>query len=123
MRFLLLVMASMFQAAPASGPAEPGGLFGVWLTQGGSKRLEIFPCGDKACAKGIWLKHPNYGDRSDGPLGMEKLDQKNSDPALRTRSIVGLQGMEGMALDGDWWRNGSCYDPQSGHTYQCNMRL
>ena len=28
-----------------------------------------------------------------------------------------------LSLEGEWWRNGSCYDPQSGNRYQCKMRL
>jgi uncharacterized protein (DUF2147 family) len=123
MRFLLLVMVSLLLAAPAFGSPEPAEIFGVWLTQGGGAKLEIFPCGDKACARVIWLKHPNYVDSSDGPVGMEKVDLKNPEVTLRNRPIVGLQVMEGLSMEGEWWRNGSCYDPQSGHTYQCKMRL
>jgi len=123
MRIPLLILLTISLATPALGSAEPGDLFGVWVTEGGGAKLEIFPCGNKACGKVIWLKHPNYVNSSDGPVGMEKVDRKNSDPALRNRSIIGLQVMEGLSLEGDWWRNGSCYDPQSGTTYQCKMRL
>jgi uncharacterized protein (DUF2147 family) len=123
MRISLLILLTMFLATPALGSAQPEDLFGIWLTEGGSAKLEIFPCGDKACGKVVWLKHPNYVNNSDGPVGMEKVDRKNSDPALRNRPIVGLKVMEGLSLEGEWWRNGSCYDPQSGNTYQCKMRL
>ena len=123
MRISLLILLSMFLATAAFASAEPNDLFGVWLTEGGGAKLEIFPCGEKACGKVIWLKHPNYVNSGDGPVGMEKVDRKNADPALRSRSIIGLKVMEGLSLEGDWWRNGSCYDPQSGTTYQCKMRL
>lgn len=123
MRFLLLILVFLSLTVPAFGSSEPGDIFGVWLTEGGSAKLEIFPCGDKACAKVIWLKHPNFVDSSDGPVGREKVDLRNSEPNLRNRPIVGLQVMDGLSPEGEWWRNGSCYDPQSGHTYQCKMRL
>ena len=123
MRFLLLFLACLSLPALAFGASDPGDIFGVWLTEGGSAKLEIFPCGDKACGKVVWLKHPTFLSTSDGPLGMEKVDLKNPDPKLRNRPIVGLQVMEGMTAQGEWWRNGSCYDPQSGQTYQCKMRL
>jgi uncharacterized protein (DUF2147 family) len=122
-RHLLLITLTIFLATPAFGSAEPGEIFGVWLTEGGSAKLEIVPCGDKVCGKVIWLKHPTYVDSSDGPVGMEKVDRKNSNPALRNHPIVGMQVMEGLSLEKEWWRNGSCYDPQSGNTYQCKMRL
>jgi uncharacterized protein (DUF2147 family) len=123
MRHVLSILLAMFLATPAFASAEPGDIFGIWLTEGGSAKLEIFPCGDKACGKVIWLKQPNYVDSSDGPVGTEKVDRKNSDPALRNHPIVGMQVMEGLSPEGGWWRNGSCYDPQSGNTYQCKMQL
>ena len=123
MRLLLMIPLTIFLATPAFGSAEPGDIFGIWLTEGGSAKVEIFPCGDKACGKVTWLKQPNYMDKSDGPVGAEKVDRKNPDLALRNRPIVGMQVMEGLSLEGEWWRNGSCYDPQSGNTYQCKMRL
>ena len=123
MRRLLLILLTIFLTTPAPGFAEPSDIYGVWLTERGSAKLEIFPCGEKVCGKVIWLKQPSYVNIADGPVGMEKVDRKNSNPALRSRPIVGLQVMEGMSLEGEWWRNGSCYDPQSGNTYQCKMQL
>jgi uncharacterized protein (DUF2147 family) len=31
--------------------------------------------------------------------------------------------MDGLTLEGVWWKNGSCYDPQTGKNYQCKMLL
>jgi len=123
MRLLFVIPLTIFLAAPAFGSPDPGDIFGAWLTQGGSAKLEIYPCGDKACGRVTWLKQPNYVDSNDGPVGMKKVDRKNPDPALRNRPIVGMRVMEGLSLEGEWWRNGSCYDPQSGNTYQCKMQL
>jgi uncharacterized protein (DUF2147 family) len=55
---------------------------------------------------------------------MPKVDLKNPDPKLRTRPILGLQVIEGLTPTGDnRWEHGSCYDPESGNSYQCKMRL
>ncbi len=125
MRFLLFILAAMtLTAAPVLGAAEGGSIFGVWLTEGGASKLEIAPCGDnKACARVIWIKNPTYVNGKDGPVGTEKIDRQNPDPSLRSRPILGLQVMEGLTLEGEWWKNGSCYDPQTGRTYQCKMQL
>jgi len=125
MKCLLFILAAMtVMAAPVFGvTGGEGSVFGVWMTEQGNSRLEIAPCGDKACAKVIWMKHATYQNNADGPVGTEKVDRRNPDPTLRNRPILGLQVMEGLTLEGEWWRNGSCYDPQTGKTYQCKMRL
>ena len=70
------------------------------------------------------MKESNYTDSKDGPVGTPKVDRKNPDPALRNRPIIGLQVVEGVTATGDnRWENGSCYDPESGNTYRCKMRL
>jgi uncharacterized protein (DUF2147 family) len=120
--FILTIMLLM--AAPVCGAAEVGSVFGLWMTEGGASKLEILPCGEnKACAKIIWLKNPNYVNSKDGPVGTEKTDRQNPDISLRNRPIMGLQVMDGLTLDGEWWKNGTCYDPQTGKTYQCKMQL
>lgn len=123
MRPSLIILVVIFLAAPVFGAMEQESVFGVWVTEGGESKLEIYSCGDKACAKVIWIKHPTYVSSKDGPVGMEKVDRQNPDPALRSRSIQGLQVMDGLARQGEWWQNGSCYDPQTGKYYQCKMHL
>ncbi len=123
MRTLLIAVTVLLLATPLFGAVDQGSVFGVWLTEEGNSRLEIFPCGAKACAKVIWMSSPIYLNGRDGPVGTEKVDRRNPDPALRSRSILGLQVMEGFTREEGWWNGGSCYDPQSGRNYQCKMRL
>jgi uncharacterized protein (DUF2147 family) len=97
---------------------------GTWKTDGGDSQLELFTCADKICGKIVWLKVPRYIDVNDGPVGAIKVDRKSSDPALRNRPILGLQVMKGLtAKGGNRWDNGVCYDPESGRSYKCKMRL
>jgi uncharacterized protein (DUF2147 family) len=123
MRYVIIVLVEIVLVALAFGAEEQRGVFGVWLTEGRDSKLEIYPCGDKACAKVIWMKHPTYVNSKDGPIGTDKMDRQNPDPALRNRPILGLQVMEGLTLESEWWHKGSCYDPQSGKHYQCKMHL
>ncbi len=40
------------------------------------------------------------------------------------RPIIGLQVIEGLAVAGEnRWENGACYDPESGNSYKCKIRL
>jgi uncharacterized protein (DUF2147 family) len=124
MRYVLFILTAMvLTATPVFGVAAGDSVFGIWLTEGGLSKLEITPCGDKACAHVVWLKHSTYMNSTDGPVGSEKIDRHNPDPSLRNRPVLGIQVMDGLTPEGDWWKNGNCYDPQSGSSYQCKMRL
>ena len=39
---------------------------GVWLTAGGTSKIEIYREGEEFCGKIVWLKRPVYTDGSDG---------------------------------------------------------
>jgi len=120
----LITIATIILATTASYASESPEVLGFWQTAGNSSKLEIYPCGDKLCGKVAWLKHPTFMDAKDGPIGAMKIDLKNPDPALRNRPILGLQVMEGLTPSGsDKWEKGKCYDPESGNTYKCMMRL
>lgn len=117
-------LATVLLTATTAFGAGPGDILGSWKTEGGSSQLEFFKCGEKICGKVTWLKEPNYISSKDGPVGKTKVDRKNPDPALRTRPILGLQIMKGLtAKGGNRWGNGACYDPETGKSYKCKMRL
>ena len=47
-------------------------------------------------------------------------DEKNPDPALRDRPLIGLELFAGFEYKGKGkWKGGTIYDPNSGKTYQC----
>jgi len=116
--------ATVLMTASSAFGAAPGDILGSWKTEGGDSQLELFRCGDKICGKIIWLKVPKYIDSNDGPVGMTKVDRKNPNPALRKQPILGLQVINGLSAKGDkQWENGICYDPETGKSYKCKMRL
>ena len=54
----------------------------------------------------------------------QRSDDLNPDPALRERPLLGLTIMTGFTTDGDSrWKGGSVYDPNSGKTYKCKLKL
>ena len=53
-----------------------------------------------------------------------KTDAKNPDPALRGRPLVGLEIFKDFRYEGNGeWSGGSIYDPNSGKTYSCKIKL
>ena len=90
-------------------------LIGTWLTGSGKGKVQIYKEGDKYNGKIVWLKEPNRED------GTPKLDRNNSDKALQTRPILGLNMLKGFVFDDDKWVDGTIYDPENGKTYSCKI--
>jgi uncharacterized protein (DUF2147 family) len=115
-RLSLALAAALFLSAPM---AQAGTAMGDWLTPKGGAKVHVAPCADKICGTITWLKNPN-----DKATGQPQTDTKNPDPALRSRSVVGLQFLRGFHPDGDnRWSGGTIYDPASGKTYDSKMTL
>lgn len=72
LRNLLIMLVAIFLAVPVFGSMEQGSVFGIWLTEGGDAKLEIFPCGDKACAKVHLDEAPNLRKQQGWPGWDEK---------------------------------------------------
>ncbi|MCJ2059167.1 DUF2147 domain-containing protein [Methylobacterium sp. J-048] len=104
-RAVLALLASMAICGPALA-ADPAGL---WLTETGSSRVKVAPCGGGYC--GTIVSAPG-----------KALDAKNPDPALRGRSVVGVQILDARQADGSGY-SGSLYNPNDGKTYSGSLRL
>jgi uncharacterized protein (DUF2147 family) len=110
------LVGAIILAASAAPAATP---FGLWYAEGGAAQVEIVPCGDRLCGRVAWLRSPLDED------GCALRDERNPDPALRDRPIIGIEVLTGMAGDGDGrtWSGGTIYDPVSGRTYRCTLQL
>ena len=71
------------------------------------------------------MKSPNYDEEGDEEFGQPRHDKNNPDEALQDRPIIGLEMIHGFSYDeGESnWSGGSIYDPESGKTYKCQMKL
>jgi uncharacterized protein (DUF2147 family) len=124
-QIVLFSLALVLMAAVSAFAANGDEIRGVWNNQERDARIEIFKCIDKYCGKIVALSEPDYpADSRDGMPGTPKLDQKNPDPALRSRLVVGLQIVNDFVFAGDGlWKNGTVYDPKKGKTYSGKMTL
>jgi uncharacterized protein (DUF2147 family) len=78
------------------GGASAGAPEGTWLSEDGGTKVLISNCGgNKLCGKVVWLEEPN-----DRKTGKPKTDALNPDPAKRTRPMLGLQVVNGLAPSG-----------------------
>lgn len=119
-----LILPIILLATTTAFSAGTSDILGLWKTEKGDVHLEFSPCEEKICGKIVWLKEPVYRDSKEGPVGTAKVDTKNPDPALRSRPLLGLEVMKHVTPAGeDMWEGGACYDPQSGKSYKCKMKL
>jgi hypothetical protein len=69
--------------------------------------LRFQQCGNQLCATIVAL-----GEAGDG--GLEARDVRNPNPALRSRSVCGLQLFSGVTRTQNGWTKGRAYNPAEG---------
>lgn len=103
--------AVLLSSATLSVPAlaAPDAPLGTWMTEEGDSKVRISSCGKALCATIVWAK-------------VDGRDGSNPNPALRRRSIVGIDLTTDMAPDGEGAWAGSIYNPENGKTYQATLK-
>ena len=87
--FIAAAIATLLGASQAlAQSAEP---IGVWLTEKGDARIKVSKCGNGICGVIVGLKDP-----IDRTTGQPQIDDKNPNPALRTRPVIGISLFLGM---------------------------
>ncbi|MBC8083972.1 MAG: DUF2147 domain-containing protein [Hymenobacter sp.] len=117
-KILFLCLTGLFGCLGVAS-AQTLSPLGIWTNTEKKATFEIYKCGDKLCGKIVTLTVPN-----DPATGKPKTDSMNPDPKLRTRPRLGLVFMQGFEYDdNNKWDDGKIYDPESGKTYSCYMKM
>ncbi|MGB9114002.1 DUF2147 domain-containing protein [Bradyrhizobium sp.] len=112
---IVATLAALFAAAPSKAQAG-GGHDGIWLTQAGDAKVRVSKCGSGICGVVVWLKDP-----IDPATGKPQVDDKNPNPALARRPIIGLPLFSGMRPAGPNKWSGQIYNADDGKTYASNI--
>ena len=89
---------------------------GLW--EAGESHIEIYQCGELLCGRIAALDEPLDAE------GKPKIDDRNPDPALKGRPMLGMDLIADFSRKSDKrWVGGSIYDPRDGKTYKCRMTL
>jgi len=131
----MLRVALYGAAMLASGAAYATEATGTWLNEDKDAIVQIADCSaavgpaatrapaappsGQLCGTVVWLKTP-----IDPATGAPALDKKNTDPALRGRAILGMQGISNMRpanTAGRW--DGRVYNIDDGKSYDGSMIL
>lgn len=114
-------LAGLFLAIFVHAQVDPAdAILGKWLNEDQDAHILISKDNGKYFGKIVWLKEP-----IDELTGKPKLDDENSDPALQTRPVMGLEILKDFVYDADdsEWDDGTIYDPKNGKTYDCYMNF
>jgi hypothetical protein len=86
--------------------------------QAGDARVRISRCGSELCGTVVWLK-----DKIDSATGRPFTDNKNPDPGLAKRPMIGLPLFLGMRPAGPGKWSGRIYNADDGKTYASNLSV
>jgi uncharacterized protein (DUF2147 family) len=114
---LALAVLATLAAAPAH--AQVGGeVSGIWLTQAGDAKVRVSKCGAGICGVIVWLRTP-----IDPATAKPAVDDKNPNPALARRPMIGLPLFSGMQPSGPNRWSGQIYNADDGSSYASNVSL
>jgi uncharacterized protein (DUF2147 family) len=115
--FIITIAASLLAApsALAQGATDPSG---IWLTQAGDARVKVSKCGGGICGVVVGLKQP-----IDPATGKPQVDDKNPNPALAKRPVIGLPLFSGMQAAGPGKWSGHIYNADDGGTYESHVSV
>ena len=117
---LLTTLTVLFGTTAMALPVEePNPIVGIWKTGDGNAVVRIYKNGDKFQGKIVWLKEPNDPD-----TGQPKLDKNNPTETSQKRPLIGLINIWGFKfIEKNLWDEGIIYDPKSGNTYSCTIKM
>jgi len=114
---LVLMMLTAWLAVPAY--AQQGGeVSGIWLTQAGDAKVRVSKCSGGICGVIVWLKDP-----INAATGKPQVDDKNPNPSLARRPMIGLPLFMGMHPAGPGKWSGQIYNADDGNSYASNVSV
>ncbi|TSD66321.1 DUF2147 domain-containing protein [Inquilinus sp. KBS0705] len=97
------VFAQTYQAAADK-------ILGIYWSPKKDAKIEIYKTGSHYFGKSIWVASP-------------RQDTENPDPSLRSRQVLGIDLLRNFIYEDEGYTQGKVYDPESGKTYDCKMKL
>jgi uncharacterized protein (DUF2147 family) len=114
-----LVLAALAMAGISPTRAQAGGeVSGIWLTQAGDAKVRVSKCGAGICGVVVWLRTP-----IDPATAKPAVDDKNPNPSLARRPMIGLPLFSGMKASGPNRWSGQIYNADDGNSYASNVSV
>lgn len=117
-RSFFIMTALLLAVITAHAQSEGDKILGLWLSENKDGKIEVYKSGDKYYGKLVWGKTMYEADGR-----TSRKDEKNDDEKLRSRNLKDMVILTDFNFDDGQYKGGKIYDPQSGNTYSCNMKL
>jgi uncharacterized protein (DUF2147 family) len=119
MKKVIAIFFLMYIGLIAKAQDNPeSAILGKWMNAEKDLAVEIYKHKEEFRAKVIWF------ECFDGSKMSDYTDKKNPNAALRSRSWVGMEVLNGLNFKGiNTWHNGHIYDPNTGNTFRSVCRL
>lgn len=114
--FTIFFVIIFFNAIGQSSPGDQ--ILGEWINEEKDTRIEIYKSGTHYAGKLIWALNLMEADGQ-----TPRKDVNNTDEKLRTRNLSNIDLLHDFVFSEGIWDDGKMYDPKSGKTYNCLMKL
>ncbi len=111
---LLFFIPGCFLSFELFAQANPDAILGIWFNEEKDAKIKIYKENGEYFGKVVWRKAEE---------GTSDYDVNNPDPELQKRKKVGLVILTDFKFDDGQWEDGEIYDPKSGKTYSCVIKL
>jgi uncharacterized protein (DUF2147 family) len=115
---LLLAIAAVFLSVAQVSAETANDPTGIWLTQAGDAKIRVNHCGGSLCGTIVWLKAP-----IDPATGKPHVDNKNTNPSLAKRSIIGINIFNRMKSVAQNKWSGTIYNADNGKSYSSDVTV
>jgi len=109
-----LILLVFFTSGNLFAQANPDAILGIWFNEEKDAKINVYKENGNYFGKIVWHR---TGD------DVSPFDENNPDPELRKRKKVGLVILKDFEYDDGQWEDGTIYDPKSGKTYSCIIKL
>lgn len=121
MKYLILLIFTVISSVSIA-QNSPDAIVGKWMAIPKKNLIvEVYKSGNQYRGKIVWF---NDNDDKTKPMNT-RLDEKNENPALRNRKVLGLEVLNNMVYNvkNNRWENGKIYDAKSGKTYNSSASI
>jgi len=93
-------------------------IIGEWINEEKDTRIEIYKEGEEYFGRLLWSEDLYEADGK-----TSRKDVRNTNEKLRGRNLLHVNLLNNFVFSEDLWDDGKMYDPKSGKTYHCLIRL
>jgi uncharacterized protein (DUF2147 family) len=108
------VLLAFIFSANLYAQANPDAILGIWFNEEKDAKIKVYRENGKFYGKIVW--HKTGEDIS-------LYDENNPDEELQKRKKLGLIILNDFDFDDGQWEDGTIYDPKSGKTYSCVIKM